>query len=57
MKFFGMFAQQMRDRREYRHNAVPQAVESATHFADDLSTFGIASPQQGADGVRPKVAT
>jgi len=57
MEFFGMFMQQAGDRGEQRHEAVPQSVESATHFADDLSTFGIVSPQQGADGVRPKVAS
>ncbi len=52
-----MFMQQARDRGEQSHEAVPQAVESATHFAHDSRTFGITSPQQVPDGVRPQVAS
>lgn len=46
MKFCGAFTQQMRNRGKERHDAVPKAVKTTTHFAQDSRTFSITAPRQ-----------
>lgn len=56
MKFCGSFTQQMRNRGKERHNAVPKAVKTTTHFAQDSRTFSITAPRQIPNGFSLQVA-